>query len=168
MRLPALITIALTLTHLAVAWFGYNWILEQVTAGINIPVLVDSVQAPFEHLLVTSISYALIGLSIGLGAWICAHDSNKYYIRLVTILFFASILASSIWLLHLARELAALQEHLESAIGSSIAALTISDIKLHEVGLFASTILWTIVITIVIFNKLRAWVETRLVNEDSH
>lgn len=129
--------------------------------GVSLPVLVDSVQNAFEHRSITALSCALVGFSIGLGVWICARDSKKYYVILGAALFFISILASGVWLQYLARRLTALPVDLEATTGLPITALTISDVKLYEVGLFASGILWLVVMVVFILNRLGFGIKSR-------
>lgn len=153
MKLPVSITLALALIYFATGWFGYDWGVEQATAGVSVPVLVDSVRQAFEHRWITSLSCAVIGLSIGFGAWVCARNFKKHYVKLVSFLFFVSILASGVWLQYLTLRLTALPRDLAIATGLPITALPISDVKLYEVGLFSSGTLWVIVIIVLTLNK---------------
>jgi hypothetical protein len=153
-KLPVSITLVLTLIYFAVGWLGYDWVVEQVTTGVGVPVLVDSVQKAFEHRAISSLSFVLIGLSIGLGAWMSVGDLKKYYIKFVIGFFFVSVLVSAVWLQYLTRRLATLPGDLEAATGVPITALTVSDVTIYEIGLFVSGILWIIVVSVVTLNSL--------------
>jgi hypothetical protein len=152
-KLPAAITLALVLVYFAIGWFGYDWGVGHVTAGTGVPIIVDSVQEAFLHRWITSLSCAAVGISIGLGAWMCTRGIKKHYIRFVSALFIVSILASGIWLQYLTQRLTALPRDLVIATGLPITSLPISEVKTYEIGLFASGILWVIAIFIFAFNR---------------
>jgi exopolysaccharide biosynthesis protein len=73
----------------------------------------------------------------------------------VFVLILTSIIATTAWFHYSANRVAALAGYLESKTGLSVTALTLSDVRLYEIGLFTSGSSLGISLIIMIFLSLK-------------
>ena len=59
-------------------WLSYEWVLHCVTAKIERRIVFSSVQETFNHRLMLSLSFALVGASTGFGALLSGRFSARY------------------------------------------------------------------------------------------
>lgn len=132
------------------AWSSYERLLQLVTTGVTQRIVFFSVQESFNHRLLASLSFALVGALIGLGALLSSRFSAvPRYGRSLTILLFAAVFAMSVWIAFLTKKISAFGKHLTTAPGSPETVLRLSDIHLYEIGIFGSVcvVIMSIILT---------------------
>lgn len=138
-KFAILAIIPIAVIFFGAAWSSYEGLLQFVTAGVTQPILFFSVQESFNHRLITSLSFALVGAIIGLGAFLSSRSSVIHrYGRCLSILLLVGGLALSVWIAFLTRKISAFGEHLKTPSGLSEISLKLSDIHLYECGIFGS------------------------------
>lgn len=152
-RKSAIFTIPpLAALFFVVGWSSYKWLLHLVTEGVTQRIIFFSVQEAFNHRLMTSLSFALVGAIIGISTLLSSRFSalHRYRGRLL-ILLFVAVLAVSVWIVFLMRRVSALSEHLTATTGLPETSLRLSQIHLYEIGIFGSVCV--VVMAIILINR---------------
>jgi hypothetical protein len=126
------------------AFFGYDWIMQQMTSNIRYSLVATPESGLFQHLLITSTAFAFIGFSIGISTWIC-----KRYLWLFTLV---ATISSVGWFLYLSNRVSNLVE--KAGQGLTNVSFPISVMPLYEVGLFAGACVLSVAFAMVILQKL--------------
>jgi hypothetical protein len=120
-------------------WLSYEWVLHCVTAKIERRIVFTSVQETFNHRLMLSLSFALVGAITGFGALLSGRFSARYrYGRNLLILLLVAMFAVSGWIVVLTNKLATLSAHLAAVPGLPETSLLLSETHLYESGIFGS------------------------------
>jgi hypothetical protein len=149
--------IALAAIFFVAGWLSYKWVLHYVTAEMEQRLIFTSVQEPFNHRLMMSLSFAWVGAITGFGALLSGRFSADRYGRSLLILLPVAVLAESGWIVVLAKKLSTLSDHL-TAVEVPIlpkTALLLSQIHLYEIGIFGSGCVLAVATILAIFPDIR-------------
>jgi hypothetical protein len=149
-----LAVIALAVIFFITGWLSYEWVLHFVTAKIEQNLIFTSLQEPFNHRLMMSLSFALVGAITGFGVLLSGRFSADYrYGRSLLILLPVAVLAESGWIVVLAKKLSTLSDHVTTAEVPILpkTALLLSQIHLYEIGIFGSGCVFAVATILAIF-----------------
>lgn len=147
-------TILLASLFFVVGWFGYEWMIQFVTAEMRQSLSVASLQDALNHRLITSASLACAGVAVGFGGLISSRSTVlNNNTRLLILLALAAILAMYGWMVMLAGRMSELSQNLSSTSVVPEASLSITSIPLYEIGLVGSGCTLVIVLALVILSK---------------
>ena len=142
--------VALAVIFFVTGWLSYGWVLHRVTIKNVQPLMATSVQDALNHRLMMSLSFALVGAITGFGTLLSGRFSPEYrYERSLLILLVVAVLATSAGTAVLTKKFGDLADHL-SEMNVPVfpeASLLLSEVHLHEIGIFGS---WGVLIAAII------------------
>jgi len=144
----------LAVIFFVIGWLSYEWVLHCATARIDQRIIFTSMQEPFIHHLMMSLSFALVGAITGFGALLSGRFSAGYrYGRSLAILLLVAVLAVSGWLVVLTNKFAVLNGHLVEVQKPILpkTGLLLSQIHLYEIGIFGGGCVLVMAIILSIF-----------------
>lgn len=150
---------ALMVIFFVTGWLSYEWVLHFVTAKIEQRIIFTSVQEPFNHRLMMSLSFALVGASIGFGVLLSGRFFTRYrYGRSFLILLLVAVLSGICWSVVLAKKVAVFGGDFTSAKMPILpnTSLLLSQIHLYEIGIFGSGCVLVMAIILAIFFFIRS------------
>lgn len=145
-----IIAIALTIACFIAGWLSHEWAIDNVTTKIEQKIIYNKVHGMVTHRLITSLSMALVGATIGLGTLLIGRFSTEYrYGRSLYVLIPVAAIGASSWMVVLTNKITTLGQRLAMPV-SVDAALDISVIHLYEIGIFASSCVLAVAIILAI------------------
>lgn len=120
-------------------WFGYDWVFRQVTADLSQSVVAVSPDEDINQRLLISLTFALVGINTGFGAWLIGRVSTwrRKFVHLL-LLIIVAIVALEVAIQHQAHSIRALSKSLEGQTGVLNTSIMLSSIHLYQSGVIAS------------------------------
>ena len=143
-------TILLALILFASGWLLYSALLDATASGANLAFV--SLDELVELKLWTALSFALLGVSAGIGALLSGNSStHPRYAIYFAMLLLAGLIAALAWALLLANRMAAIVPQLSTGLplppGTRFSLLA-NTIPLYQIGLFGSGCVLTIAVVL--------------------
>lgn len=154
-KLMLFLNIILAVVFLVAGWFGYDWVLHQVTADLSQSVVAVSPDEVLNQRLLVSLTFALVGVASGIGVWLISRVSNRrrdvgYLLLLISV----AIVAIMVVIRLQAHSISSLSKYLEGSTGTLKASISLSSIHLYQIGLIASASVLTVSFVLSLFTRL--------------
>ncbi len=147
----------LVLVFLAAGWIGYDLVFRYVTAESSQSIAVVSAHEVFYQQLLMSLTFALMGMSTGFGAWLLGRLLTwRGYLGHLVLLIFVAILGSAGGIFLVAQRTRILASSDAATTGELNASISLSAIRLYEIGVIAAVCVVTVsVIFAMVYNTKR-------------